>query len=307
MKSLISLAVVLIALVGGFFILNNYIYQEKQATTAADFKDAEYLIDGERIQLTDGVAETPSAPGSASMVTTRYFGNEIRRDVNGDGVDDIIFLLTQSTGGSGTFYYVVGAVSTPDGYVGSQAYLLGDRIAPQTTEWSQNPSHQNVIVVNFAERKPGEPMTADPSVGKSVWLKFDPTALQFGEVVQNFEGEADPSRMTLGMKTWVWQGALYNDGTQVVPKQAGKFTLTLGNDAKFTATTDCNSMGGSYFTTKGGYEIVFKDIYSTKMYCEGSQENVFSKLLADSTGYLFTSKGELVLDLKFDSGTVTFR
>jgi len=45
-------------------------------------------------------------------------------------------------------------------------------------------------VVNYAVRAPGEPMTARPSVGKSVWLKLDPQTMQFGEVVQNFEGES---------------------------------------------------------------------------------------------------------------------
>jgi hypothetical protein len=45
-------------------------------------------------------------------------------------------------------------------------------------------------VVNYADRKKGEPMTAQPSVGKSIWIKLDPKLMQFGEVVQNFEGES---------------------------------------------------------------------------------------------------------------------
>jgi hypothetical protein len=48
-------------------------------------------------------------------------------------------------------------------------------------------------------------------------------------------------------------------------------------------------------------------MYATKKYCEGSQEGAFSKLLTNSTSYLFTSKGELILEIKFDSGTATFR
>ena len=43
------------------------------------------------------------------------------------------------------------------------------------------------------------------------------------------------------------------------------------------------------------------------MYCEGSQESDFQKLLQNTGSYHFTSKGELIFDLKFDSGTVTFR
>lgn len=45
---------------------------------------------------------------------------------------------------------------------------------------------------------------------------------------------------------------------------------------------------------------------STKMFCEGSQETVFAELITNSSGYHFSNKGELILDLKFDSGSVIF-
>lgn len=46
---------------------------------------------------------------------------------------------------------------------------------------------------------------------------------------------------------------------------------------------------------------------STLMYCEDSQEAVFSDFIQNTSSYLFTSKGELVLQLKFDSGVVIFK
>lgn len=181
---------VIIVLVGGFFILNSYIYKEKQATAVSNYKDGEYLINGQRLKLKDGVAQSEAAPGSAAKVVTRYFGNELKTDLDGDGRDDVVFLLTQESGGSGTFFYVVAALNTSRGYVGSDGYLLGDRIAPQTTEVSQNPRHKYVVVVQYADRAPGEPMTTQPSVGKSVYLKLDPVFMQWGIVEPNFEGES---------------------------------------------------------------------------------------------------------------------
>ena len=305
MQKLLLLVLGLAVLLGGFFSLNNYIYEEKQAVTGATPKDAEYIIEGRRVKLENGLAETEAAPGSASKVTTRYFGNEVSYDLNKDGREDKVFLLTQETGGSGTFFYVVAALNTESGYVGSQALFLGDRIAPQTTEISRNPNHDRVIVVNYADRNPGEPMTTQPSLGKSIWLKLDPESLQFGEVVQNFEGEADPSRMTLDMKSWTWISAFYEDGRVVKPKNSADFGIVFTNDGRISIKTDCNSGSGSY-TVEGG-KIAFGPIASTKMYCEGSQESEFFQLISNSTGYLFTSKGELILQLKFDSGTVTFR
>jgi hypothetical protein len=85
---------------------------------------------------------------------------------------------------------VVAALNKESGFVGSDGYLLGDRIAPQTTEASQNPKHKNVIVVNYADRAQGEPMTARPSVGKSAYLKLDVPRMQWAIVVADFEGES---------------------------------------------------------------------------------------------------------------------
>jgi len=129
--------------------------------------------------------------------------------------------------------------------------------------------------------------------------------MQFGEVVQNFEGEADPARMTLSMKPWVWVSALYNDGTTVTPNKAGKFVITFGADGKFSATTDCNSVSGSYTATKT--TISFGNMMSTLMFCEGSQESTFTKILGSAQSYQFTSKGELVFNLEFDSGSAIFK
>ncbi len=122
-------------------------------------------------------------------------------------------------------------------------------------------------------------------------------------VAENPEGEADPARMTLGMTTWKWISAT-EGGKEIKPLKTGAFTLTFPEIGKFTATTDCNQMGGSYSTDRSA--ISFSDIFSTKMFCEGSQETVFSSLLTDATAYRFTSRGELILTTR-SGGSVTFR
>ena len=274
---------------------------EAAAAPRSGHKNAEYSIGGQPVRLVDGVAEAPAAPGSAAKIVTRYFGNEAWGDLNADGREDVVFLLTQETGGSGTFFYAVAALDLERGYTGSQGVLLGDRIAPQSTELRPD----GIVVVSYADRAPGESLSSPPSVNKSIWLKLDPATLQFGEVVQSFEGEADPAAMTLDMKTWVWVRALYNDGREIVPRQADAFTLTFRADGTFAATTDCNRVNGRYAVN--ARELTFGDMAATRMFCEGSQESAYTELLDNTSRYFFTSRGQLVLELELDSGSVFFR
>jgi hypothetical protein len=185
-KIFIGIVAVLIALGGAYALLQ----RTAVGAGAVDPRNASYLIDGTVVKLKDGIAEEPAAPGSASKIITRYFGNELATDLDGDGREDTAFILTQEAGGSGTFFYAVAARSTPEGYVGSDGYLLGDRIAPQATTLSQNPRHVRVVVFNYADRAPGEPMSAQPTIGKSAYLKLDPESMRWAVVAPDFEGES---------------------------------------------------------------------------------------------------------------------
>jgi len=189
-KSFIGVIAVIIVLVGGYFLFKSRGSEEEQIVTIADYKNTTYTIDSKLVKLENGVAEVGTVPESASKIITRYFGNELKTDLDGDGREDIVFLLTQQTGGSGTFYYAVAALNTEKGYIGSEGYLLGDRVAPQTTEVSRNPRHKNVIVVNYADRDSGEPMTASPSMGKSAYLKLDAQTMRWDVIAPDFEGES---------------------------------------------------------------------------------------------------------------------
>lgn len=301
-KQIIIAVLVVLVVIFGVGVLRFRISDTTVAGIGAiDPKNATYKIQGKMIALKNGIAEVEAAPGSAAKVVTRYFGNEVNHDFDGDGREDMAFLLTQETGGSGTFFYLVAALNTANGYVGSEAIFLGDRIAPQTTEMGTG----DVVVVNYATRKQGESFAVRSSVGKSLYLLFNPQTMQWGEVVQNFEGEADIAHMKLDMKTWNWIHTTWSDGKKVVPHDPQKFTLTFKDGKTFSASTDCNGVGGEYKTD--GRKISFERMVSTLMYCEGSQEQEFSKTLGEVVSYRFTSRGELVFELSYDGGMMVFR
>lgn len=299
MKKIILVAIPCVVLGISLVLLT----QDRKADVFVDGfnpKNTTYTIAGESIPLVDGFFTKPAAPDSSSIVTVQYFGNEAYGDIDGDGDQDVSFLLTQDGGGSGIFFYLVAALKEGDTYRGSDAMFIGDRIAPQNTRYQDG-----LVIVNYADRRPGEAMAAVPSFGKSLYAKYDKAKNSFGEVVRDFEGEADPAHMSITMKPWQWMSASYNDGRVIAPKKPGMFTLTFEKDGSFSAKTDCNSVGGMYGLE--GDRLSFREMTITTMYCEGSQEKDFIAFLNNTSGYHFTSRGELILELKFDSGTVTFR
>lgn len=298
---IVILAFILVAGIYKFnFTDGGDILPENNIGNTTDVKNSSYIIDGQIFKLVNGRAEKEIAPGSATKHTVSIFGEPVYGDLNKDGKDDAAIMLVSNPGGSGTFYYAVLAIATGSTYTTTNTLILGDRIAPQTIE-----IHDGRAVYNYAERRADEPMSTRPSMGKSLWIHYDMKTGQIGEWVKDFEGEADIKRMSLDMKKWYWVKTQMNNGTITTPKVNDKFTLIFNKDGSVSIGTDCNSMGGKYITK--GNILTFNQMMSTMMYCEGSQEQEFSSKLNEVASYLFTSKGELILEIKMDSGTMVFR
>lgn len=138
---------------------------------AVAVKNMSYVIDGTTFTLVDGKASVDTAPGSASKDIVTLFGEPVYGDINDDGIKDAALLLVRNGGGSGEFYYAVMAIASrglQNNYVATNALFLGDRIAPQTVE-----IHNGQALYNYAERKEGEAMTVQPSIGKSLYIYYD--------------------------------------------------------------------------------------------------------------------------------------
>jgi len=139
--------------------------QSQNQETTLDPLNATYLIDGAPVKLTDGKLQESAAPGSAETITTQVFGKPVYGDINGDGKNDAAVFLVRDGGGSGTFYYVVAALGSDHGAVGTNAIFLGDRIAPDTIQVANG-----IITVNYADRKTEDPMSTPPSIGVSKYI-----------------------------------------------------------------------------------------------------------------------------------------
>ena len=90
-----------------------------------------------------------------------------------------------------------------------------------------------------------------------------------------------------------------------MPRQVGAFTLTFRADGVFSGTTDCNRLTGGY--AAGARELAFSNVAATRMFCQDSQEQPFTELLGNVSGYSFTPQGDLVLELELGGGSAVFR
>ena len=118
-------AVAVVTVIGGGYLIFHAITTPviHHVHPLIDYKNMTYTVAGKPVTLVNGVASTAIATGTASTAVTQYYGDNLYKDLNGDGVPDSVFLLTQNSGGSGTFYYVVAGVSTATSSVGVKIIL----------------------------------------------------------------------------------------------------------------------------------------------------------------------------------------
>jgi len=185
-KTIKSITFWVVAIVAIFVILGVYKFNFNNTEDTSnpksmlkDVKNLTYNVGGETFNLIGGIAVNEIIPNSATKNTLSIFGEPVYGDLNGDGQKDAAIILVNNPGGSGTFYYAVLAIDGNGRYKATNAILLGDRVAPQTVE-----IHDGVAVFNYAERKAGEPMTTQPSIGKSLRVIYDVKTGKITEVIK---------------------------------------------------------------------------------------------------------------------------
>ncbi len=112
----------------------------------------------------------------------------------------------------------------------------------------------------------------------------------------------DPQRL---VGTWLWQRTVVRDAPVITPKKAGVFTMLLDARGHMGMSTDCNGYGGDYQVGSDGV-ISMNNFVGTLMFCEGSQEQVFTGQLLKANGYSFDSDGNLLINYDNDAGSMIF-
>ena len=118
-------------------------------------KNAEYAIEGPasgKAKLVSGTYQE-RVPNSSAQVSVSFSDLLSLGDLNGDGIADAAVILTASTGGSGTFYYLYAVLNDKGTPKPSAPEHLGDRIKLKTLT-----IQGSEISANFLTQGPKDPM-----------------------------------------------------------------------------------------------------------------------------------------------------
>ena len=164
-----------------------------------------YNIEAEEIALTNGRYSKEIVPNSATKTSVMVLGEPVYGDLDQDGIEDAAVLLVYQSGGSGTFYYVAAALKKAGTFQGSNAVLLGDRIADPGIVISngQLSAHYKIRLAN-------EPMSAVPSITTSKILVINNRRLKVIKPQMSESDKQDRIALDLGRKVLAVKTAIQN-------------------------------------------------------------------------------------------------
>ncbi len=146
----------------------------------------------------------------------------------------------------------------------------------------------------------------DDSDGDSVPME-DAGVVHSGESIVVEQGTASATKLPQAItdKTWFWKETQYANDSVITPADSTSFAATFSEDGQFSSQTDCNTIAGSYEVEDT--LITFGPLLSTKMACTGeTKETAYAEMLAHVSSYMIAPDGNLILMLKFDSGSMIF-
>lgn len=135
---------------------------------SVDFKQEVIILDNEEYILENGYFEREVLPGSACKTIIKKIGMEYYYDIDSDGTDNELYLITADYGGSGTFYYLVIQEKAYAEYNFKKAIFLGDRVKPKGFEEN---SISGELEFSYWDRSITEPMSSTPTHMVTVVVK----------------------------------------------------------------------------------------------------------------------------------------
>ena len=356
-KVFLGAVLVIGVLIATFFILNSYIYNEKQADTEGTVqasKEGEYiclppkdqtmpldecaagllteegyyaidlgLLSGEVPALVEG--QRLSANGIVTPIenlSTDYWDRfpvigifsvtdslQIQEDTQGpavtiyngvlpcascEGIDTTITLTASSS------------LNTGGTYVLTETYLGEDDAIVRTSgEWyiETRDDARYLVLLNVSEEV-GAYEYRFESEDRIRFAGLDGSALA-SDLPYDLTRTQSALTAVRGVldQEWAWTYTELKDGTRVEAPSGEEFILTLGSDGRYQSSTDCNAISGEFALE--GEVVSFGPALSTRMFCEGSLETVYTNDLLLTNSYVINGP-ILRLNLDRDYGVMYF-
>ena len=133
--------------------------ESPSTSTRPDPSNATFKFEDGSITLTKGTNKEPVTKGSSAIQETTILEPIGYGDINKDGKEDAVVALMQSGAGTGSFIYIGAYVSGTINYKGTNVLYVGDRIVSKSIVIDKGE-----ITFSYIDRKPDEPMDAEPTV-----------------------------------------------------------------------------------------------------------------------------------------------
>ncbi len=256
------------------------------------------------VRLTDGEYRKSTAPDSSTNIVVKLTDKKVAARINGK--DTAAVILATDPGGSGTFFDLALLVKGTDGWENTDLVLLGDRIRVHSIA-----VENDIIVVDMTTHGPDEPMCCPTH---RIVKRFTIQGNLLAEVPAESAGAVNNGSTNLKAPNtidaqiighvWKWQQTLYNNDTGAVPSKPEHFTLQLQPNGHVLIQADCNKGGGVY--TLKDSRLTIEITHSSLAACPpGSPDEQFVKDL-NAASIVFIKQDKLFIDLKYDTGTMTF-
>jgi heat shock protein HslJ len=265
--------------------------QELASATYSGLRD----VDGP-ITLVDAEWQgEPYAPGGASRPRVVLApGFRVTGDLDGDGQDEAVVVLAQSSGGSGTYDYLAAVGRTDDGVRNLATLPLGDRVAIRSASIDGG----GILHVSVLRAGEGDAMCCPGELADLAWILgadgFSPAASAGVTGRLSFD--------TLGNSEWVlreWQFG------EVAPDEP---VVTLAyRDGQIVGSNGCNRYFASVEAGEAPGDLTVGPIGATRMACAEPASTVEARYMrqlqaATKFGFLL---GRLALTYQLDDGSVS--
>jgi len=211
----------------------------------------------------------PSAPGSASRPTVELADFHIAGDLDGDGIDESVVVLTYSPGGTGVLSYL--AVVTRQGRTlhNTTTAALGDRVQIRSVRIAGGQ-----LVVNAVRAGPDDAACCPGDLVDWQWT--------LGASRLHTTGPVTTGRLslsTLAGTVWTLRAWDIDEPAEVEPA----VTLAYG-DGHFTGTSGCNRYTANAVagTTPGDVSVGL--MAGTRMACPEPQSSVETRFVEQLSG-----------------------